>query len=130
MNKKLSGLIFWTYLIILLIATVSPWSNSQKVLSGGSEFRLDYFLHLGAYFGLGVLYVLWQFDILGNLRLLRVVLHIFLLLIFSFSTEAVQLYLPYRIFNYKDFIANSIGVFAGVGIFFIFRNPILNINIK
>lgn len=130
MNKKYTGILFIIYLIILLLATTVPWSTSEKVGLEGFKFKLDYFLHLGAYFGLAVLYILWQFDILDNLKFSSIILHVFLLLIFSFSTEVIQLFLPYRSFNFEDFIANSMGVFAGVGLFIIFRNSILNLNIK
>jgi len=128
MNKKYTGILFIIYLLILLLATIAPWSTSQRIGLDGFEFRLDYFLHLAAYFGLAVLYFMWQFDVLVNLRILRVFLHVFLLLIFSFSTEVIQLYLPYRIFNYKDFIANSMGIVAGAGLFIVFRNPLLNLH--
>ena len=130
MNKKYTGILFIIYLLILLLATIAPWSTSHKVALEGFEFRLDYFLHLAAYFSLAVLYFLWQFDVFVNIRILRMFLHVFLLLIFSFSTEAIQLCLPYRIFNYKDFIANSMGIFAGAGLFIVFRNPLLNLHIR
>jgi len=127
MNKKHRAYFFWTYILILVILAIAPWSTSHRVGIEGFKFRLDYFFHLFAYLGLTILYILWQFNSLFTKRFLVLVVHITLLITFSFLTEAVQLIISYRSFNIKDFIANTMGIFTGLGLFLIFNSHIIRL---
>jgi len=87
-------------------------------------------MHLVAFFGLTTLYFLWQINIIADLKFLNIFYHISLLLIIGLTAESLQLIIPYRSFNYKDIMANLIGIISAISLFFIFRNPILSLSRK
>ncbi len=130
MNNKQIGLIFYIYVSILLICTIAPWSTKQNVGPDGFDFRLDYCLHLGVYFGLTILYFIWQIKLLINLKFSIIYPRILLLLLFCIITEYLQLITPFRSFSYKDFVANAIGVLLALSLLMVFRKTILSLNTK
>jgi hypothetical protein len=69
MRKSYFSVIFLGYLIFLTIYSVIPTASmSEKYGIGGFELRLDYWLHMGAYFGVAFLFLLWQFNSLVDKR--------------------------------------------------------------
>lgn len=129
MKKKYLAILFCSYIVLLLIATVIPWSTKAKVGIDELEFRLDYFLHLGAYFGVAFLLIIWQFDKLKERNFSMVFASMFFCLAFAFSTEVLQMLVPYRNFNPNDFIANASGIFITYLLFIVFRRRLRNLKL-
>lgn len=126
MKKKYFGLVFWLYIVVILIVTVIPWSTSEKVGVGGFKFRIDYILHLGAYFGLAFLFILWQINDLVNKHFLGILLTLFICVGFAYGTEIIQLFVPGRTYNINDFIANSAGITMAYLLFVLLKGRIKN----
>jgi len=121
-KKKYFSLIFWTYIIVLFFYSVSPsWDTSEKVGIGEFKFRLDYWLHLGAYFGVAFLFILWQINSLVDKRLMVILVSLCFCIGFAYATEFVQLFVPGRTYNIKDFVANLIGILMAYSLFVVFK---------
>jgi len=125
-KKKYFGLVFWLYILLILIVTVIPWSTSEKVGVGGFKFRIDYLLHLGAYFGLAFLFILWQINVLVNKHFFGIMLSLLICVGFAYSTEIIQLFVPGRTYNLNDFIANSAGITMAYLLFVVLKGRIKN----
>jgi len=122
MKFKNIGIVFILYLLAMIVMTVIPnVSLHQKIGIGIFKFRLDYWLHLMTYFGAACIFILWQYNNLINQPLQNLFKSIVIFLMFALSTEFIQLIVPERSFNIKDFIANSIGIISAYSLFLIFR---------
>jgi VanZ family protein len=123
MYRVVTKTAFWIYFAILIITTVIPWSTSERVGTGLFEFRLDYLLHIGAYFGWASLYILMNQGFIDK-NMTDIFIHVFAGLALAFSTEVVQWLIPYRSFNINDFLFNSIGIALSYACYFGFRKEI------
>ena len=87
---------------------VLPFNILNRVLTDTYvvELRVDYLIHVLIYFPFGLLalnsisYRYWIIVLIGMLV--------------SISNAALQLVLPYRVFNNNDLIANCIGFLIGM----------------
>ncbi len=122
MKKSYFSIIFLGYLIFLLIYSIIPTSNmSEEYGIGGFKLRLDYWLHLGAYFGVAFLFLLWQINSLVDERILVVGLSWLGCELFAYFTEFVQLFVPGRTYNFNDFLANTSGIVLAYLFFIVFK---------
>lgn len=131
MKKNHFKFLFVSYIILLLVLTLMPkWSTHEKIGVGFLEFRADYWYHLFAYTGFGFLFIAWQMNVLID-KSLRNLIPVFMLCIsFAFSTEVLQLFVPGRSFNIKDFICNSIGIGFAFFMFVLFRPLVKRTKLK
>ena len=113
-------IILFTYLFFLLIAALIPLNNAGTALNENHVFTLrwDYLLHVIVYAPLPVL--------LGK-QYTKLWFPILLAFILSAGLEFIQVFLPYRGFNFYDMAANGAGVGIGYIIIAISKkyNPII-----
>lgn len=121
-KKKYITYIFWIYILTLLIATVIPWSTRTKIGIGDLKFRLDYWMHFGAYFGLAALCILRNYNEIIKASVRRLFRHLNTCISVAFYAELIQWIFPYRSFNVKDFLASALGVLAAYLLFYITKN--------
>ena len=114
-RKTLFQILFWSWLIFILINTLSP----KQLTTGGSDqdllfIRLDYLEHFGAYLILAVFFYFWQAN--GHLSLFKKQFLIFLTgaIVLVVGSELSQLIIPGRSFNEYDLLANGLGLAAGI----------------
>ncbi|NJO89283.1 MAG: VanZ family protein [Chloroflexia bacterium] len=122
MKKSYFSVIFLGYLIFLTIYSIIPSASmSEKYGIAGFELRLDYWLHLGAYFGVAFLFLLWQFNTLVDQRILVIGLSWLGCELFAYTTELIQLLVPGRTYNIYDFVANTSGIAIAYLFFLVFK---------
>jgi VanZ family protein len=114
-RRTLFQILFWSWLIFILINTLSP----KQLTTGGSDqdlffIRLDYLEHFGAYLILAVFFYFWQAN--GHLSLFKKQFLIFLAgaIVLVVGSELSQLIIPGRSFNEYDLLANGLGLAAGI----------------
>jgi VanZ family protein len=114
-RRTLFQLLFWTWLIFILINTLSP----NQINSGASGkdilfIRLDYLEHFGAYLLLALFFYYWQAN--GHLSLFKKQFLIFLsgAIVLVVGSEFSQLFIPGRSFNEYDLLANGLGLAGGI----------------
>ena len=123
-HKKLLWLILliaWTSLIIYM--SLRPGAN-ELLKKHFFEIRMDYILHLLAYFTFGFLYVLWRGNSNFEIKSIELTIITAAAIGFSILLEYFQLLIPGRSFNVVDMVYNTIGAILGVGItyFYILRH--------
>jgi len=131
MKKYYFSILLILYILTILVFTLMPgWSTNRRLGYGIFEFRADYWYHLFAYIGFGFLFIAWQMNALID-KSIRNLIPVFLLCIsFAFSTEVLQLFVPGRSFNIKDFICNSIGIGFAFFMFVLFRPLVKRTKLK
>ncbi|MDF1548280.1 MAG: VanZ family protein [Bacteroidales bacterium] len=130
MGKKYFGYIFWSYILLMLVLTVVPWSTHVKLGFWIFKFRLDYWLHLGAYFGLAFLFILWQLNEFLDKHFYELFRSFAFCIAFAFGTELIQLFIPVRSFSLKDFVAGSAGVTFAFAIFILNKGWLKNSKLR
>lgn len=126
MIRKFFPYIFWIYIILLLIGDIIPNVNiDQKVGIWILNFRLDHWLHFFSYFGFSFLYIVWRYNKLSDYKGNTPFLKIWQLFIFAAGTEILQMLVPGRSANIKDFLANCIGIICGIVSIYILKTFIL-----
>ena len=105
-------LLIYSLLIILAsFLAINPLNsplNNTNILS----FRLETLIHL-------VIFIPWMFlvrlgyDVSFRKDFARALYWVLFGLAFSWITEVIQYFIPYRAFNSNDLLANSIGVLSG-----------------
>lgn len=127
-HKKLLWLILliaWTTLIIYM--SLRPGAN-ELLKKHFFEIRMDYMLHLLAYFTFGSLYVLWRGNSNFEIKYIELAIITAAAIAFSILLEYFQLLIPGRSFNVVDMLYNTLGTVCGVGItyFYIVRHFLKN----
>lgn len=122
MKKRYVIILFWLYIALLFVATIIPLSVHTKVGIGIFRFRLDYWLHFAAYFGLAILYILRNYGEILNARFVKLMLHINCCVSIAFYAELIQWVHPTRSFNMKDFVASAFGALVAYLLFYITKN--------
>ena len=127
-HKKLLWLILliaWTTLIIYM--SLRPGAN-ELLKKHFFEIRMDYILHLFAYFTFGSLYVLWRGNSNFEIKYIELAIITAAAIAFSILLEYFQLLIPGRSFNVVDMLYNTLGTVCGVGItyFYIVRHFLKN----
>ena len=109
--KKLFRFAFAVYLLIILVASMSPSAGVGKIETGFLTLRIDYILHALAFIPLPIL------AFLGNgLNCASLQWNIMLALatIMALGAEFVQLLVPSRTFNPFDLLSNLLGLSVGI----------------
>ena len=103
--RVIKSLIFVTWILAITALSVIPYSKdgiaSLKLTESGM------ILHLVSYFVASSL-CYWAFR---KDTLFFILFSCFSIFLFSVVLEIVQLYLPYRTFNWWDVAANGVGIF-------------------
>ncbi|MFN8256425.1 MAG: VanZ family protein [Bacteroidales bacterium] len=124
MYKRIISTLFWAYFLVLITVSIIPWSTSERIGAGSFEIRLDYLLHIGAYFGWALLYITFRYEKMNRKNRPDILFHLIIGILFSFSTELIQWFLPYRSFNLLDFSANVAGILLTYTLYLVFYNRI------
>ena len=113
-RQSLYKILFWTGYTAMFIAAFLPAGGNLSGRKLGSLIRLDYLLHFLVYLAICLYYLFGQKNSLALFR--EKALLKFILAVFSLATitEVVQIWVPGRSFNPLDWVANVVGVIAGV----------------
>ena len=124
-SKKIYAIDFLDDIVLPTIMTViSSFSTTERLNTFSLHVRLDCLLHIGTYSLLAFLLLLWKVDDLLKNNLAVFAKSLFLSLAFAFISELIQLYIPGRVFNINDFVANTAGILMVFTAFTLFRNTI------
>ena len=105
-RQRLFRFLFWGVILVLMAVSSIPGAVVNKTLhTNYLGVRLDYLLHFGAYFVIGVLGGL-AYRI--NPRL------VLLLLVFAAVEEGHQYWIPARTFNPVDYLFDVLGLVLGL----------------
>jgi VanZ family protein len=114
-SKRISAILFFIWLGILLVLTYYPDLPTAKVRIRDEWFRLDYLGHLGFYAVLTALFLLWQAGWGRKVNIKLLILTITGGLMLGALTEITQLFIPGRTMNPLDLVYNCAGILAGAG---------------
>jgi VanZ family protein len=113
MNKY--KLAFWFFTTLVFFQSLLPINNAGGYLNKKHLFslRLDYWVHFILFL---ILMFLLKMAYFNNKPLTssKTILLILMGLFFAFTSELLQLVIPYRAFNIKDLVANIAGVLVFV----------------
>jgi VanZ family protein len=114
--------LLYTYIIILILLAVLPINGTSSMLNNNYllNIRWDYLVHALVYIPLVPMIMIafsgWKVKPYGRAVVIIVSL------LFAFSLEGIQYFIPYRAFNINDLAANGGGVGLGFFVFFNFKN--------
>ena len=106
--------LLYTYIIILILLAILPINGTSSMLNNNYllNIRWDYLVHALVYIPLVPLVMIaynsWKVKPQGRAAI------IILSLLFAFSLEGIQYFIPYRAFNINDLAANGVGVILGL----------------
>ena len=112
-NRRISGILFWIWAIALIILHVLPSTPDLTIKTDGFELRMDYLEHFVVFGIMGFLLVLWKLDISFQIPLRRLLILLFMSILFSYSLEFIQKFVPGRAYNIIDAICNTLGILSG-----------------
>ena len=106
---------FWIFTSIIIFQAIAPINGTNSKLNNNYilSVRLDYLVHVAMFAGLAVLFRLAYFPRSG-ITFSRELLFFGVMLSTAFFSEAVQWFVPYRVFNINDLIANFGGVMLSI----------------
>lgn len=129
-GKNFFTCLFWIYIITLTIYSIIPTGDlSEKVRIVGFELRLDYWLHLGAYFGVAFLFILSRIEQFVS-KPKFFFWGIIFCSIYAYLTELIQFFVPGRTYNIYDFVANISGVSIAFMLFFLLKARLRQLQLK
>ena len=102
------------WLLLIIILSVMPYTQSEGLPDTETVFRWDYLEHFAGYFLLALLAALWRADRNLSLPLSGIIIIIAGGSVISFILEYIQLYIPGRAFNMIDVASNITGLLAGL----------------
>ena len=107
-------IVFITWVLLLTVFSVLPDSNSGVIqLTSYKLTSSGFFLHLFSFF----IAALLCFKAFKHGGFNFVLTSGTAILLYSILLEVLQVFLPYRTFNYYDILANSVGISFGIIIF-------------
>jgi len=113
--SKYSKLLFFTWLILIFIASSLPQLPTPKITTSvGTTIRLDYLIHFLEFLVLSVLFILWRMNRESKEIFLVWIIFGLLGIAFSFIIEIYQLIIPGRAFNIVDCYFNTLGLVTGI----------------
>lgn len=98
--------------LFVLIAIMTPGDDIPSV--GITIPHIDKVVHLGMFGGVSVCFY-WDY-VQSMKKMPSLLLSLIALVGFAAMTEIIQLYVPKRSCDYRDFIADSIGILLAIGI--------------
>lgn len=109
---KILNVCFWVFVLIIFYLSVVKVQMIDNINKDKHGVRLDYILHCLAYLFLVSFYKISQPNS-GLLIIMRSPGFVFVIVMGIFS-ELVQIYLPWRSFNFIDLFMNLAGILLGV----------------
>ena len=116
-NQKVYRSIFWIGYLMVLVAAFVPLKydlHDKTINFIAFKFYLDQVLHAVVYFLICLYFLaglLLGLTLFKENSFKKFILAVFIL---ATITEGVQLFVPYRVFNFFDWLANVVGI--GVGL--------------
>jgi VanZ family protein len=103
--------IFWLFVTIIFVQALAPINGVNSKLNNTYIFiiRLDYLVHVAMFACLSVLLRLAYFP-QQSVFFSKAIWYFSLMLFIAFFSEAIQWFVPYRVFNINDLVANFLGV--------------------
>lgn len=111
-HRTVTATLFFLAFFAILWFSFTQTTPDMRIETDTSNFRMDYLLHAIAYFGLMVLFGIWQHKWLCTIR--QWVATIFLGLLMAGGTELGQAFVPSRTVNPFDLLANCGGLLGGL----------------
>jgi VanZ family protein len=130
MIRKFLTYLFFFYIFSLLVGTVIPWSTSDKIEFFDIYFRIDHLLHFFSFMGMTFLFIFLKYSHSEEGQGFSAFYQSLWIARFAFSTEVIQLFIPYRRFSLKDFRADLAGIVIAIIICLIFRNMLIRLSNK
>jgi VanZ family protein len=118
-KEKIYRYIFWAGYIMVIIAAFIPFKKDLHKITlnvVSFKFHLDQVLHTIVYFLICIYSLVGQLfgvTLFKENSFRKFILAVFIL---ATITEAVQLFVPYRAFNFFDWLSNVIGMCIGIGV--------------
>lgn len=109
--------IFWIGYIIVFVFALIPFKNdlhSKTISVITINFHLDQILHAVIYFLICIYFLLgeyYRFHLFENNTFIKFLVSVLLL---ALSSELIQLFIPWRVFNLYDMLANFSGIIPGI----------------
>ena len=104
---------------IILILTLTPGQFLPKV-DYWSVNSLDKYIHFLIFF-IEQIFLLWgSFKKNHSISNKTIILLLFIGILFGLIIELIQTFIPHRSYDLNDLVANSIGCFLGIFVFFIY----------
>ncbi len=108
---RLSGILFFVVLLLLLFFTLTPRPGGFTHLTiRDFQFRIDYILHFSAFFTLSLFFLFWKSLYYVKKQYVILIPYFFIGLGLALLLEFLQKFIPGRTFNPFDFIANACGI--------------------
>lgn len=127
-KEKIYRYIFWAGYIMVFVATFIPIKHDlhDKTISLITfKFHLDQVLHTVVYFLICLYFLaglLLRFTLFKENSFKKFILAVFILATIS---EGVQLFVPYRAFNFFDWLANVVGIGIGLVVIWLMRGKLV-----
>lgn len=122
MKQTLYRSIFWLGYLMVLAATFIPLKQDflrQPVNLITFKVHLDQIFHAVVYLLICLYFYLGHYMGLTLFRRNSVLVFLVMILVLATVTEGVQIFVPARVFNVFDWIANLIGIGMGMGIYWV-----------
>ena len=111
--KPFAGYILVATAVFILTMSSIPSIPTLKIKTGDSTIRLDYLIHFCEYGFLAFISFLTFTDMEYRIVFRRSVLVLVCLVLFAYTDEFHQKFIPGRTYNIIDFASNAAGVAGG-----------------
>lgn len=122
--KRILWILFLLYCFSLILLSILPINGESSLFNDTYivKIRADYFLHTLTFLPF---LPLATYTLSLTFQREKLIPRIFVIIIigvlFAIITEVIQFYLPYRVFNFNDLIANIFGILLSLPILLIKR---------
>jgi VanZ family protein len=117
MKQKIYQSLFWVGYVLVIVAAFIPFKKDLHEITFNIvtfKFHFDQVLHAIVYFLICLYFLAGHFLGLALFKensFRKLILAVFLL---ATLTEGVQLFIPYRAFNFFDWLSNVVGICIGL----------------
>lgn len=117
--KHIPKITLYVYIVAIMLSAVLSLNGSAAKLNDIYilEFRADYLIHAGLFIFLMFL-ISRTYHVSFRRDKKKALLWLVIALALAFVAEWVQHFVPSRVYNINDIIANMLGVLIGLGFFF------------
>jgi len=122
-RQKIYRLVFWVGYFMVLAVTFIPFKQDflrHSISIVTFKFHLDQVLHAVVYLLICIYFSAGHYMGLTLFRGNSFKVFLILILALATVTEAVQIFVPARVFNFFDLIANVVGVGIGLVVIWVF----------
>jgi len=113
MKVNVIKIIFYIWLFLIILLALIPISTASKIKIHSKTFRIDYFEHFIVFAIGGVLNVFKENDFSSKKNKISLIKWLSILILLSLIVEIIQIFVPFRTVNIKDFLFNVYGLFTG-----------------